>query len=327
MDTDVRFDGEVVIVTGGAGGIGRPQATELGRRGARVVVNDLGGSPRGGGSDPSMAAAVVDEIVAAGGEAVASAEDVSSDQGPRQLVECALDTWGSVDGIVHNAAILRDAHFEDVDDADYDDMMNVNLRGTFRTIQAAYRAMKDSGGGRILTVTSASGLAGAFGQAVYAATKMGVVGLTRSIAWEGMRFGIKANAIAPAAFDSRMYAAMDPDGDAALTGRPPQLEASLENAEFLGLYTASRVTPLALALVHRSCPVTAEVYSATGGYYCRFAISHSDGVLLGLEPTIEDVVAHFDEIRGAGTVSNEVDGEALVWGLQSFAPRLLPLVR
>ena len=187
--------------------------------------------------------------------------------------------------------------------------------------------MKDSGGGRILTVTSASGLAGAFGQSVYAATKMGVVGLTRSIAWEGMRYGIKANAIAPAAFDSRMYAEMDPEGDAALTGRPPELEASLESAEFMGLYTASRVTPLALALVHRSCPVTAEIYSATGGYYCRFAISHSDGTLLGLEPTVEDVAANFDEIRGAGTVPNEVDGEALVWGLQSFAPRLLPLVR
>ena len=296
MDTEVRFDGEVVIVTGGAGGIGRPQATELGRRGARVVVNDLGGSPRGGGSDPSMAAAVVDEIVSARGEAVASTEDVSSALGPRQLVECALDTWGRVDGIVHDAAILRDAHFENVDDADYDDMMNVNLRGTFRTVQAVYRAMKDNGGGRILTVTSASGLAGASGQAVYAATKMGVVGLTRSIAWEGMRYGIKANAIAPAAFDSRMYA-------------------------------ESRVIPLALALVHRSCPVTAEVYSATGGYYCRFAISHSDGALLGLEPAVEDVVAHFDEIRGAGTIPNEVDGEALVWGLQSFAPRLLPLVR
>jgi NAD(P)-dependent dehydrogenase (short-subunit alcohol dehydrogenase family) len=224
MDTEVRFDGEVVIVTGGAGGIGRPQATELGRRGARVVINDLGGSPRGGGSDPSMAAAVVDEIVSAGGEAVASTEDVSSALGPRQLVECALDTWGRVDGIVHNAAILRDAHFENVDDADYDDMMNVNLRGTFRTVQAVYRAMKDNGGGRILTGTSASGLAGAFGQVIYAATKMGVVGLTRSIAWEGMRYGIKANAIAPAAFDSRMYAEMNPEGDAALTGRPPDLE-------------------------------------------------------------------------------------------------------
>ncbi len=185
-----------------------------------------------------------------------------------------------------------------------------------------HEAMKDTGGGRILTVTSASGLAGTFGQSVYAATKMGVVGLTRSIAWEGVRYGIKANAIAPAAFDSRMYAAMDPDGDASLTGRPPELEASLANAEFLRRYTASRVTPLALALVHPSCPVTAEVYSATGGYYCRFAISHTDGVVLGTEPTVEDVVSRFDEIRGAATVPNEVDGEALVWGLESFAPRL-----
>jgi len=323
---DTRFDGDVVIVTGAAGGIGRPQAAELGRRGARVVVNDLGGSPRGGGSDPTMASAVVDEISSAGGEAVASAEDIASADGPRLLVERALDTWGRVDAVVHNAAILRDAHFENVCDTDYDDIMHVNLRGTFRTVQAVYRAMKDRGGGRILTVTSASGLCGAFGQSVYAATKMGVIGLTRSIAWEGMRFGIKANVIAPAAFDSRLYAELNPDGDAVLTGRPPELDVSLEAAELLGLYTASRVTPLALALLHSSCPVTAEVYSATGGYFTRFVLSHTEGTLLGLEPTVDDVVAHFGEIRGEGAVPNELDGEALVWGLRSFAPRLNPLL-
>jgi NAD(P)-dependent dehydrogenase (short-subunit alcohol dehydrogenase family) len=170
---------------------------------------------------------------------VASTEDLASADGPRLLVERALDTWGRVDGIVHNAAILRDAHFENVKDVDYDDIMHVNLRGSFRTVQAAYRAMKDSGGGRILTVTSASGIAGAFGQSVYAATKMGIIGFTRSVAWEGMRYGIKANAIAPAAFDSRLFAVLNPDGDAVLTARPPELEVSLENAEFVGLYTAS----------------------------------------------------------------------------------------
>ena len=228
--------------------------------------------------------------------------------------------------MVHNAAILRADHFENVSEADYDDIMHVNLRGAFRTVQAVYRAMKGRGGGRILTVTSASGLCGAFGQSVYAATKMGVIGFTRSIAWEGMRFGIKANAIAPAAFDSRLYAVMDPESDAALTGRPPELQVSLEGAELLGLYTASRVTPLALTLLHRSCPVTAEVYSATGGYFTRFALSHTEGTLLGVEPTVDDVVAHFSEIRGEGTVANELDGEALVWGLQAFAPRLKPLV-
>jgi NAD(P)-dependent dehydrogenase (short-subunit alcohol dehydrogenase family) len=321
----LNFDGDVIIVTGGADGLGRSQAAELGRRGARVVVNDLGGSPRGGGSDPTMASAVVDEIRSAGGEAVAGIQDIASADGPRLLVEQALGTWGRVDGVVHNAAILRDDHFENVSEADYDDIMHVNLRGAFRTVQAVYRAMKDRGGGRILTVTSASGLCGAFGQSVYAATKMGVIGFTRSIAWEGMRFGIKANAIAPAAFDSRLYAVMDPESDAALTGRPPELQVSLEDAELLGLYTASRVTPLALALLHSSCPVTAEVYSATGGYFTRFALSHTEGTLLGVEPTVDDVVAHFGEIRGEGTVANELDGEALVWGLQSFAPRLKPL--
>lgn len=320
------FDGDVVIVTGAAGGIGRSQALELGRRGARVVVNDLGGSPLGGGADSSMADAVRDEIVAAGGDAVASAADVASEGGPQQIVEVALDTWGRIDGLIHNAAILRNAHFEDVGDADLDDLLHVNLRGAFRTVQAVYRAMKTGGGGRIVTLTSASGIAGAFGQSVYAATKMGVIGFTRTIGWEGMRYGIRANVLAPAAFDSRIYATISPETDAALVGRPPELTVSLDAAEFLGLYTASRVTPMALALVHRSCSVTSEVYNATGGFFCRFATSCTDGATMGAFPTVDDVVARFDEIRGAGTVGNEVDGEAMVWGARAFGPKLEPLV-
>src|SRR6202012_5361907 len=177
---DIRFDDEVVIVTGGAGGIGRSQAIELGRRGARVVVNDLGGSPRGGGCDPTMAPAVVGEIRSAGGEAVASGVSVSSEEGPDQIVDAAMDTWGRVDGLIHNAAIVLDDHFEDVSDEDLDSILAVNLRGTFRTVRAVYRAMKGNGGGRIVTLTSASGLSGAFGQAAYATTKMGVLGITRS---------------------------------------------------------------------------------------------------------------------------------------------------
>jgi NAD(P)-dependent dehydrogenase (short-subunit alcohol dehydrogenase family) len=119
--------------------LGRSQAVELGRRGACVGVNDLGGSPRGGGSDPTMAQVAVDQIRSAGSEAVANTEDIASADGPRLLVEQALDTWGRVDGVVHNAAILRSA-LRNVSDADYDDIMHVNLRGTFRTVQAVYRA-------------------------------------------------------------------------------------------------------------------------------------------------------------------------------------------
>ena len=324
MAEDIRFDDEVVIVTGGAGGIGRSQAIELGRRGACVVVNDLGGSPRGGGSDPTMAQAVVDEIRSAGGKAVASGASVSSDDGPAQIVDIAMDSWGRVDGLIHNAAIVLDDHFEDVTDDDLDNIVAVNLRGTFRTVRAVYRAMKDSGGGRIVTLTSASGLSGAFGQAAYATTKMGVVGITRSVAWEGMRFGIKVNALAPAAFDTRLFSVFTPDGDAALRGRPPELEISLDSAEYVALLTASRVTPMALALVHRSCPATAEIFGATGGYYCRYAISHTEGATFGPHPKVEDIADNWADIRGR-SLPNELDGEAMAWGVQASSTRLQAL--
>jgi NAD(P)-dependent dehydrogenase (short-subunit alcohol dehydrogenase family) len=324
VSDEVRFDGDVVVVTGGAGGIGRSQAIELGRRGARVVVNDLGGSPRGGGSDPTMAQAVVDEIVSAGGEAVASGASVSSNAGPTQIVEVAMDTWGRIDGLIHNAAIVLDDHFEDVTDDDLDSILTVNLRGTFRTLRAVYRAMKDTGGGRIVTLTSASGLSGAFGQAAYATTKMGVLGITRSVAWEGMRFGIKVNALAPAAFDTRLFSVFTPEGDAALRGRPPELEISLDSAEYIALLTASRVTPMALALVHRSCPATAQIFGATGGYYCRYAISHTDGATFGPHPTVEDIADNWELVR-EGSLPNELDGEAMAWGVKAYSTRLQAL--
>jgi NAD(P)-dependent dehydrogenase (short-subunit alcohol dehydrogenase family) len=321
---EIRFDGDIVIVTGAAGGIGRSQAIELGRRGARVVVNDLGGSPRGGGCDPAMAQSVADEIVASGGEAAASGASVSSDEGPQQIIDLAMDTWGRVDGLIHNAAIVLDDHFEDVTDEDFDSITAVNLRGTFRTVRAAYRAMMQNGGGRIVTLTSASGLSGAFGQAAYATTKMGVIGMTRSVAWEGMRYGIKANALAPAAFDTRLFSVFTPDGDAALRGRPPELEISLDSAEYVALLTASRVTPMALALVHRSCPATAQIFGATGGYYCRYAIAHTEGATFGPHPSLEDIAGHWEQIRERA-LPNELDGEAMVWGVQAYSARLQAL--
>lgn len=324
MTEELRFDSDVVVVTGAAGGIGRAQAIELGRRGARVVVNDLGGSPRGGGCDPAMAQAVADEIVAAGGAAVASTASVASDEGPQQIVDLAMDTWGRVDGLIHNAAIVLDDHFEDITDEDFDSIIAVNLRGTMRTVRAAYRVMKDNGGGRIVTLTSASGLSGAFGQAAYATTKMGVIGLTRSVAWEGTRFGIKANALAPAAFDTRLFSVFTPEGDAALRGRPPELEISFDAVEYVALLTAGRVAPMALALVHRSCPATAQTFGATGGYYCRYAISHTEGATFGPQPTAEDIAGNWDLIRDR-SLANELDGEAMAWGVQAYSARLKAL--
>lgn len=216
---------------------------------------------------------------------------------------------------------MLDDHFENVTDEDFDSILSVNLRGTFRTVRAVYRAMKDTGGGRIVTLTSASGLSGAFGQSAYATTKMGVIGMTRSVAWEGTRYGIKVNALAPAAFDTRLFSVFTPDGDAALIGRPPELEISLDSAEYIALLTASRVTPMALALVHRSCPATAEIFGATGGYYSRYAISHTEGATFGPHPTVEDIAANWQEIRD-GSVPNELDGEAMAWGVKAYSKRL-----
>ena len=255
---------------------------------------------------------------------MASTASVSSDEGPQEIVDLALDTWGRVDGLIHNAAIVLDDHFEDVTDDDFDSITTVNLRGTFRTVRAAYRAMKDGGGGRIVTLTSASGLSGAFGQAAYATTKMGVIGMTRSVAWEATRYGIKVNALAPAAFDTRLFSVFTPDGDAALRGRPPELEISLDSAEYLALLTAGRVTPMALALIHRSCPATAQIFGATGGYYCRYAISHTEGATFGPHPTVEDVAANWDRIRDT-SLPNELDGEAMAWGVQAYSARLKAL--
>jgi NAD(P)-dependent dehydrogenase (short-subunit alcohol dehydrogenase family) len=327
MPNPLRFDGDVIIVTGGAGGLGRSQAIDLARRGARVVVNDLGGSPLGGGANPGLAKAVVEEIEAAGGQAIANTDSISSEHGPRQIVEAALDKWGRLDGIVANAAILRNAHFEDITERDWDALMDVNLKGLFRSIQAAYRPMKAGGGGRIVAMTSASGLCGAFGQASYAASKLGVVGLIRTIAWEGARYNIKANALSPGAMDTRASEATLTADNAAYKDRPPELTLSIDQSAAFATLTASRVTPMVIPLLHQSCPVSGEIYAATGGLFYRFLIAYTQGVGIPGEPTAEDVVSAWNKIRGNGEAFGEVDGEAMVWGIKAAGERLARLAK
>src|SRR5947209_6566650 len=171
----LAFDGDVIVVTGAGGGMGRCHALELARRGARVVVNYLGGHPFGGGSDESLAEAVVEEIRAAGGEAVANTQSVSSPEGAASLTEQAMKQWGRLDAVVANAAILRDKPFDEMTLQDFDDVIDVNLRGVMRVVHPAYKAMKAGGGGRIVAVTSSSGMLGAHAQANYAASKSGLL--------------------------------------------------------------------------------------------------------------------------------------------------------
>jgi NAD(P)-dependent dehydrogenase (short-subunit alcohol dehydrogenase family) len=276
------FDGRVAIVTGAGRGLGRAYALELARQGACVVVNDVG--------DP---AAVVEELEAAGGRAVANRDSVSTPEGGQAIVQCALDAFGTVDVVINNAGIVRDRSFAKLDRDDLEAVLDVHLRGAFHVSQPAFRVMKERGYGRLLFVTSGSGLFGNFGQANYAAAKMGLVGLTRTVAIEGARYGISANAIAPLA--------NTPMTDGLFGG-------AIED------FQTESVVPMALHLVSDACTQTGEVFSVGGGRYARVTIGVTRGWTDGgPRPTLEAVREHMDEIcaeDGAvepGSLAEEID--------------------
>jgi NAD(P)-dependent dehydrogenase (short-subunit alcohol dehydrogenase family) len=272
---DIGFDGNVAIITGAGGGLGRQHALELARRGARIVVNDLGGSLSGEGGDVGPAQAVVQEILDLGGEAVADTNSVATPDGGKAVVQTALDAFGTVDIVVNNAGILRDKSFHNLEHSMVDAVLQVHLYGAFNVTQPAYQVMREKGYGRIVNTSSNAGILGNFGQSNYGAAKMGLVGLTRVLAVEGRKNNIKANAIAPVAF-TRMTEAMFP-------GMGEKLDPAL-------------VSPLVAYLASEACPVSGEVYSAAGGIISRFFIGLTPGYY-NPELTAEDVAEHFDEIR------------------------------
>jgi NAD(P)-dependent dehydrogenase (short-subunit alcohol dehydrogenase family) len=272
---DLGFDGKVAIITGAGGGLGRSHALELARRGALVVVNDLGGSVDGTGSGASAAQAVVDEITAAGGEAVANYDSVATPEGGRAIVQTAVDAWGRVDIIINNAGILRDASFKNMDADKVSAVLDVHLRGAFNVTQPAWEMMRNQGYGRIVNTASGAGVFGNFGQTNYGAAKMGLVGLTRVLAVEGAKNNIKANAIAPVAKTRMTEDILGPAADKLM----PEV-----------------VTPVVAYLAHEDCPVTGEVYSCGGGRVARIFIGVTRGIT-DPDLTVETVRDRFDEIR------------------------------
>lgn len=290
----LTFDGDVVVITGAGGGMGRCHALELAGRGARVVVNDLGGHPFGGGSDPGLADAVVEEIRAVGGEAVANTESIATPEGARSLTEQAMDEWGRLDAVVANAAILRDKPFDEMTIEDFDDVIDVNLRGTMRVLHPAFKVMKANGGGRIVTVTSSSGMVGAKAQVNYAAAKSGLLGLTRSIALEGESVGVRANLLAPGALGTRMHTAM-------LESATFHADASadlVQSEQAAAYLRPERVSPMVSVLTHPTCPVTGQVLCSWGGWFGRFGVTLNRGYAAkgGAVATAEDIVEHWDRV-------------------------------
>lgn len=273
---DLGFDGKVAIITGAGGGLGHSHALELARRGALIVVNDLGGTLDGTGEDASAAQKVVDEIKAAGGEAVANHDSVATPEGGKAIVDTAIEAFGRVDIVINNAGILRDKSFHNMTPDLVDPVLDVHLRGAFNVTQPAYVHMKEQGYGRIVNTASGAGIFGNFGQANYGAAKMGLVGFTRVLAVEGAKNNIKANAIAPVA-KSRMTE--DLMGDLVERFAP----------EF--------VSPLVAWLVHEDVPVTGEIYSVGAGHIARVFLGVTPGYTNTGDLTAEDVRDHFDKIR------------------------------
>jgi NAD(P)-dependent dehydrogenase (short-subunit alcohol dehydrogenase family) len=291
----IDFTNQVAIVTGGGRGLGRLYALELARRGASVIVNDLGGTMHGEGSDARVADAVVDEIARAGGVAVASHDSVDSPEGGEAIVRTAIDRFGRLDAVVSNAGIFNSVPFEDLSQADWRRMLSVHLDGGFYLSQPAYRAMTTAGYGRFVFISSSGGMFGQPLEAHYAAAKAGLVGLANVIAIEGAQHGILANTVLPFGF-SRMVTETVGDPKA------------LEETGFLKVIQPELVVPIVAFLASRACELTHHNYSACAGRFSRVFVGLGEGWLAepGSNPTADDVAAHLSEV--SATVPFTVPG-------------------
>jgi NAD(P)-dependent dehydrogenase (short-subunit alcohol dehydrogenase family) len=266
----------VIVVTGAGGGLGREYALTLAAEGASVIVNDLGGARDGTGAGHNMADQVVAEIKDAGGRAAANYDSVAEPEGAENIVKTAIDEFGKIDGVVSNAGILRDGTFHKMTFENWDSVLKVHLYGGYNVIRAAWPHFREQGYGRVVVATSTSGLFGNFGQTNYGAAKLGLVGLINSLALEGAKYNIHANAVAPIA--------------------ATRMTEDILPKEVLEKLTPEYVAPVVSYLCTEENPNNASVFVVGGGKVQRVALFQNDGITFDKPPTVDDVAAHWDEI-------------------------------
>ena len=271
----ISFEDKVVIITGAGGGLGRSHALEFAKRGAKVVVNDLGGEVDGSGGSSEAANNVVKEITDAGGIAIPNGSSVIDDKGGENMVDQTMDEFGRIDILINNAGILRDKSFSKMEIEDFTIVTDIHLMGSVKPTKMVWEIMKEQNYGRILVTTSSTGLYGNFGQSNYGAAKLGVVGFVNTLKIEGQKYNINCNVLCPVAY-TRMTANL----------MPPEAEE---------LLTPSSVTPAVIYLSSENGP-TGTILCAGAGVYSEAKIMESDGENLGLNATAEDLEKNWDKI-------------------------------
>ncbi|MET3612489.1 NAD(P)-dependent dehydrogenase (short-subunit alcohol dehydrogenase family) [Rhizobium aquaticum] len=296
----LAFDGDVVAITGAGGGIGRAYALEFGRRGARVVVNDLGAARGGGGASEKPARETVALIQEAGGQAVAHFGDISTRAGASGLIDMAISTYGRIDALVNNAGIAADIPLLDASEADFDRFWRINVMGSVLTIQAAWQHFQAQGRGHIVNTTSSAALYGMSGQAPYASAKGGIIGLTKALAVEGAPLGIMVNAVSPGAFTRQHEDVITDEAFRAYSAKTMRTDL---------------VAPVVAVIAHRSCTTTGQIFQSFSGRYARVVIGEPAGYLSD-EPSAESILEHWDDLL-------DTNGILMPGNVMEVAPVLL----
>ncbi len=289
---DMHFDEQVAVITGVGRGLGKQYARLLAARGARIVVNDLGGSVTGVGAREDTAHATAREINDQGGEAVADVNSVATPEGGQAIIDTALETWGRVDVLVNNAGTVGDAVFDDMTEARLNPLLDVHLKGAFFVTRPAWRVMRQREYGRVINTCSAAGILGAERMSNYGAAKTGLIGLTRILAAEGADLNIRVNAIAPIAATRMLDYSMSSVVE--LSDPVAAAEADEVMRPFLDRLDPGLVAPVVAFLAHTDCPVSGEIFTVGAGHVARFFIGRTKGYF---NPTLslEDVRTHLDE--------------------------------